>query len=406
MIFMVRIPTNIKQLLNNKDWLYNEYVILKKDIITIANNLNVSYDTVSRYMRLAGIDGRSRKGCKISVEAKEKISKAWLKKHDGKIYTNKEWLEDQYITQHKSMQKIADIASCDDLMIRNWLKRFEIPIRDHSEAVMGIYNPSYGTHQSLENKRNFTEIMSGENHPNYGKPMSDEQKLKLSISMKGRYVGEKNPFYGKKHTKESLELMSKNRSGVLTGPDNPIYGKSRSPETKQLISEKSKEFWSIPENRERMLDIMHSEEQHKKLSDIAFQHWLDGIYKNHPMHSRGNGCWFVSKKGEKIYLRSSYEVRIAKVLDSLNLDWEYEPESFNIDNHLYHPDFYIKNYNIWWEVKGWMDDYSKYKINSFLEKYPTETLRIIRLDDIIKMESYINENVEFDINSIGNTEVV
>ena len=35
-----------------------------------------------------------------------------------------------------------------------------------------------------------------------------------------------------------------------------------------------------------------------------------------------------------------------------------------------------------------------------------ETLRIIRLDDIIKMESYINENIEFDINSIGNIEVV
>lgn len=42
----------------------------------------------------------------------------------------------------------------------------------------------------------------GKNHPNYGKPMSEEQKAKLRQAFKG----EKNPWYGKKR-KEHSELM-------------------------------------------------------------------------------------------------------------------------------------------------------------------------------------------------------
>jgi len=39
--------------------------------------------------------------------------------------------------------------------------------------------------------------MRGKNNPNFGKPMSAEQKIKLSIAHKGKCAGKNNPRYGK-----------------------------------------------------------------------------------------------------------------------------------------------------------------------------------------------------------------
>lgn len=39
--------------------------------------------------------------------------------------------------------------------------------------------------------------------------ISENTKLKISKSRKGRYLGNKNAFYGKKHTDKSIKIMSK-----------------------------------------------------------------------------------------------------------------------------------------------------------------------------------------------------
>lgn len=52
----------------------------------------------------------------------------------------------------------------------------------------------------------------------YGKSktkiISDEQKKKQSLIMKGKYLGENNPFFNKKHTEESKNKIRKSRVGV------------------------------------------------------------------------------------------------------------------------------------------------------------------------------------------------
>lgn len=61
---------------------------------------------------------------------------------------------------------------------------------------------------------------SGEEHPQYGVPISDEQKQRISIANKGENnwmygkTGEDNPFYGKKHTEETRKKMSDARKGM------------------------------------------------------------------------------------------------------------------------------------------------------------------------------------------------
>lgn len=62
--------------------------------------------------------------------------------------------------------------------------------------------------------------------------MSDETKKKMSIRMKGKFVGEKNPFYGKKHTLEAKIKISK---ALLESPNHPTRGKHLSEEHRQNI---------------------------------------------------------------------------------------------------------------------------------------------------------------------------
>lgn len=50
---------------------------------------------------------------------------------------------------------------------------------------------------------------SGENHPMFGKHLSDENKRKISIALKGKLKGENNPMFGKHHSEESLKKMRK-----------------------------------------------------------------------------------------------------------------------------------------------------------------------------------------------------
>ena len=54
------------------------------------------------------------------------------------------------------------------------------------------YNNNYGNRAKKFSKV-FTGMLSGENHPNYGKHQTKDTKEKISNTLKGRYEGNKNP---------------------------------------------------------------------------------------------------------------------------------------------------------------------------------------------------------------------
>ena len=382
------INSHAKECLTDYDWLYHEYVTSEKNITTISVELDVSYDSVSRAMKKFGIKGRTPKGREVPESVRQRQSETWIKNHGGsKIYHDKQWLYDQYITKHRSLNEIASDAGCHSLAIRHWLMKYDIQLRTVSEAVTGEYNHFYGKHHTEKTKQEHSKRMSGANHPNYGKPMSDDQKEKISKTKTGTYVGADNPFYGKKHTPESLALMSEHRKGKLVGPDNPTYGKPRPLETRLLIGEKSRQFWSDPANHEWMLSILKSPEKRNKQSKIMLERWLNGIYNGLRLHGYGKGDWYTRLDGSVIWLRSSYEIRVAKILDELNISWSYESKSFRLSNgHSYRPDFLIDD-TVWWEVKGLLDEDNREKMLLFFNDYPEVDLKMIWLKDIIQLEN-------------------
>lgn len=104
--------------------------------------------------------------------------------------------------------------------------------------------------------------------------------------------------------------------------------------------------------------------------------------------------------GNCIWLHSTFEVRVAKILDKLNIHWKYEPKKFIIENHVYIPDFLI-NDSIWWEVKGWMQENDKIKLQKFSSLYPEEQIKVIYLEQIEQLEC-LDDNFSYDIiNKLG-----
>lgn len=73
-------------------------------------------------------------------------------------------------------------------------------------ANVGSNNPMYGK--------------TGINAPNYKKSMSDEQKKKISESLKGKMAGTNHPMHGKQHSQKTKDKMSKTRKGNFTGEDS------------------------------------------------------------------------------------------------------------------------------------------------------------------------------------------
>jgi len=76
-------------------------------------------------------------------------------------------------------------------------------------------------------------------------------------------------------------------------------------------------------------------------------------------------------------MRSSWEVSFSKWLDSNNYVWQYEEKTFNLGSlGSYTPDFYVEALDIYFEVKGWLRDDAKSKIEKFKEIFSDKKLII------------------------------
>ena len=87
---------------------------------------------------------------------------------------------------------------------------------------------------NTENKYNILKIAGS----CLGMKLSDETKLKISISRLGRFKGKDNPFYGRRHEQETIDRMKKKLSIMMSGENNPFYGKKHSKKSKKLLSDK------------------------------------------------------------------------------------------------------------------------------------------------------------------------
>ncbi len=120
----------------------------------------------------------------------------------------------------------------------------------------------------------------------------------------------------------------------------------------------------------------------RRISETVTNLHIKGIYKNshHGERYKGN------------YMKSSWEIKVAKWLDKNNIKWEYESKNCRFkrpNGHHYIVDFYLPDLNKYIEVKGWWDKDSINKCKDFINKKGTASLIII--------DEYNINNIALDV---------
>lgn len=197
---------------------------------------------------------------------------------------------------------------------------------------------------------------------NRGKIISEEHKLKLSISKMGELNPAKRP-----------EVRKKMSDSAKKHPPNSL-GHKPSTETllKMSISRKGK---CVGE-----LNSMKRPEIRAKVSGRN-----NGMYGKPSPHGagRGKGAYFTKTDGVSVYLRSTYETMFAIGLEQNEIIWKYE-NRFDLGDCTYLPDFYLPEYDLYIEVKGWLSKKAYGKLIKFSELYPNIKLVVFELNDIKK----------------------
>ena len=189
----------------------------------------------------------------------------------------------------------------------------------------------------------------------------EEKATILILKNKNSHIGQKRMF----------KTIEKQRQSLIIAHQNKNFGFKKG----KLTGEKN--YAKLPSVR-------------KKISNFMIQ--------NNPMFNpihRKKRASVVSKiKGHFYYknkhYRSSWEVEFVKKLETLNIIFKYEPKHFKLSNNeFYIPDFYLTDFNLWIEIKGYMDDMSKRKIKLF-----SKTYNILILDNLEKIKNITMEEIK------------
>ena len=168
---------------------------------------------------------------------------------------------------------------------------------------------------------------------------TDERVAHQSEKIKGRA----SPFKGKTYEEIYGEIRGKEMRLIHSGEGNGMYHKVISVEARAFFSRKTKEAI------------------------------LNG--KLIPLNNSFHGGGFRKDLG--IFLRSSWEANVIRILNYFNVDWEYEKKRFVLSNGtIYIDDIYLPKFDLYIEIKGWcFNNINKLKL--FHSDYPDINLKVI-----------------------------
>lgn len=199
------------------------------------------------------------------------------------------------------------------------------------------------------------------------------------------------PPVGYKHSPETREKM---RAAKLARPTNYWLGKKRgphSPETRAKMSASAERY--VHAHIREMGNAArrgshHSDESRAKiratLARPEVKAKIVASVLGKPL--RHAKCVFIYN-GQRF--KSSYEVRVARAMDAMGIQWLYEPVRFDCGPFTYAPDFYLPSEDVYWEVKGWFGPDSKRKVDSFRKLYPDVALIVFDKTCMLSLEAAV-----------------
>jgi hypothetical protein len=81
------------------------------------------------------------------------------------------------------------------------------------------------------------------------------------------------------------------------------------------------------------------------------------------------------------WVKSTWERTVCDWLYTHDIEYQYEPQTFDFGEFTYTPDIYIPQWDAWWEVKGWWDKLSQKKCQAFADNHP-DNFQIIDKENI------------------------
>lgn len=168
-----------------------------------------------------------------------------------------------------------------------------------------------------------------------------------------------------------------------------------------IVSQKVSDYWRQFGHPKGMLGKHHSDDTRKRMSKTHIElakamSWeekhiiaMKGVHTKRQLgitftcaqnaYSRCKGGY---REDLNHFFRSSWEANVARILNYLKIEWIYEFKRFYFENGddgvmSYLPDFYLPQFDVWIEVKGWMDDMSKTRLKKFKDEYPEESEKLM-----------------------------
>ena len=104
---------------------------------------------------------------------------------------------------------------------------------------------------------------------------------------------------------------------------------------------------------------------------------------------------YITTEGTTVSMDSTWEVACAKRLDELGIKWmrnpsiklKYITRSRRIRNYI--PDFYLPDYDVYIEVKGYWTESARHKIKSVRINNDVKLLILESLEDIARVDSIL-----------------
>lgn len=238
----------------------------------------------------------------------------------------------------------------------------------------------------------------------YGDGKIDEfcltnNKSRQNVSRKARELGLTKRSRQNCHEHKQKISILKKEWHINNNHPKGMKGKKHTEDVKKILSNKSKDMWQNKDN------YLNSKEYRDILSDRASKMQSNGILSSRYSRSK-KGTYNIN--GKDIFFRSLWEANYALYLDYLIKNkqiqkWEFESETFWFEKvkrgvRSYKPDFkiYDNNGDIYYhEVKGWMDDKSKTKLNRMRIYYPHIKIILIESKKYKEILKNLNGIIKF-----------
>lgn len=253
-------------------------------------------------------------------------------------------------------------------------------------------------------------------NPNYEIHLKKLEEARKHINYKNRKINESNICYCQFCNKECKNLNSLKQHEIrckenpnkidLTYLSNRDYSNFNFNPSNQFIKaqKEGKKFEVSSETKEKLSKIWKGKDLPEEMK-IKISNGMQKAVKEHPESYFGINTNTRVKKYlyNGVWLDGNWEVIFAKYLDSQNIKWNRPKQGFkyiwNNGNHIYYPDFYLIDYDLYIEIKGQETERDHIKWKS------VSNLLVIRWDEIKKINRNTFNILEY-INNVKQNHLV